>query len=87
MKPVGIEDLQEQNVSIPKLSSDTTIADIVANEQIIKILDENIPAQHRPAYLKLKYGDKVYKTELNKLLECIQQILKEHNYDIKQEDT
>jgi hypothetical protein len=87
MKPVGIEDLQEQNINISKLSSDSTIADIVANEQIIKILDENIPAQHRPAYLKLKYGDKVYKTELNKLLECIQEILKDHNYDIKQEDS
>jgi hypothetical protein len=84
MKPVGIEDLQEQNVSIPKLSSDSTIVDLVGNKQIISILDENIPAQHRTAYLKLKYGDKVYKTELNKLLECIRTILKEHNYDIEE---
>ena len=84
MKPVGIEDLQAQNVSIPKLSSDSTIVDLVGNKQIISILDENIPAQHRTAYLKLKYGDKVYKTELNKLLECIRTILKEHNYDIEE---
>ena len=82
MKPVGIEDLQSQNVSISRLSSEQSILEIVSNEQILKILDENIPAQHRPAYLKLRYGDKVYKTDLNKLLECIKGILKEHNYDI-----
>ena len=82
MRPVGIEDLTAQNVSIPKLSSEQSILDIVSNEQILKILDENIPAQHRPTYLKLRYGDKVYKTELNKLLECIKEILKAHNYDV-----
>lgn len=83
MKPVGIEDLQEQNVSINQLSSNSTISDIVANEQIIKILDEHIPAQFRSTYLKLKYGDKVYKTELKKLLDCIQKILTEQNYNEK----
>lgn len=85
MKPVGIEDLQEQNVNITKLASQNTIADIVGNQQIIDILDRNVPAQHRAAYLKLKYGDKIYKTELNKLLECIQTILAAHNYDTEQD--
>lgn len=79
MKPVGIEDLSGQQVSIP--DSNNSILDIVANEQIIKILDENIPASFRPTYLKLKYGDKVYKTDLVKLIECIKDILKEYNYD------
>ncbi|MAR20524.1 MAG: hypothetical protein CMD25_00435 [Flavobacteriales bacterium] len=81
MKPVGIEDLKEQNVSIPKLASDNSILEIVSNKQVLKILDENIPAQHRSTYLKLKYGDKIYKNNLNKLLECIKTILKEHGYD------
>ena len=56
MKPVGIEDLKEQNVSIPKLASHDSILEIVSNKQVLKILDENIPAQFRPTYLKLKYG-------------------------------
>ena len=81
MKPVGIEDLQSQNVSINRLSSDNTILDIVSDKQILNLLDERIPAQFRPTYLKLKYGNKVYKNELNKLLECIKSILKEHGYD------
>lgn len=81
MRPVGIEDLKEQNFPISQLSSKNNILELVANEQILKILDENIPSQHRPTYLKLKYGDKVYKNDLNKLLECIRQILKEHGYD------
>ncbi len=47
MKPVGIDDVESQNVSIKKLSSDKNIGDIVANKQIINILDREIPAQHR----------------------------------------
>lgn len=81
MKPVGIEDLKEQNVSISRLHSTNNILDIVSDKQILKILDENIPAQHRPTYLKIKYGDKVYKNDLNKLVECIKNILKEHGYE------
>ena len=81
MKPVGIEDLQEQNVTINQLYSSSSIVDIVSNQQILKILDENIPAQYRPTYLKMKHGDKVYKNDLNKLTDCIKTILKEHGYD------
>lgn len=82
MKPVGIDDLQQQNIHINKLSSEKTILDLVANEQIIKILDREVTAPYRPTYLKLKYGEKVYKTDLSKLIEFIRSVLKEHNYDI-----
>lgn len=82
MKPVGIDDLQQQNIPINKLSSEKTILDLVANEQIIRILDREVTAPYRPTYLKLKYGEKVYKTDLSKLIEFIRSILKEHNYDI-----
>ena len=82
MRPVGIEDLKEQNVSISQLSTENSVLELVANEQIIKILDEKIPSQHRATYLKLKYGDKVYKTDMNKLLDCIKEILQENDYEI-----
>ena len=81
MKPVGIPDLEEQNVSINKLFSSDTILDIVSDKQILELLDRLIPAQHRPAYLKLKYGDKVYRNDLNKLIDCIKTILKENGYE------
>ena len=81
MKPVGIPDLEEQNVSINKLFSSDTILDIVSDKQILELLDRQIPAQHRPAYLKLKYGDKVYRNDLNKLIDCIKTILKENGYE------
>ena len=87
MKPVGIEDIQSQNVPIKNLSSDKSILDIVADQQIIKILDQEIPAQHRSTYLKLKSGDKIYKSNLNKLVECIKQILEKHNYDTESKNS
>lgn len=80
MKPVGIDDLAENP---QPQNSDYNIADIVANEQIIKLLDTHIPAQHRETYLKLKHGDKVYKTDLVKLIKIIKNILSENNYDIQ----
>lgn len=82
MKPVGIEDLKEQNVSVPKLATHQTILDMVSDQQILKLLDEHIPAQHRSTYLKLKFGDKVYKNDLNKLINCIKEILKDHGYEL-----
>lgn len=78
MKPVGIDDLAE-NTQISQENS--SIADIVANEQIIAILDEHIPAQYRETYLRLKHGDKVYKSDLIKLVKIIKTILSENNYD------
>jgi hypothetical protein len=81
MKPVGIEDLKEQNVHVARLSSQQSILELVSDQQILKLLDETIPAQHRSTYLKLKYGDKVYKNDLTKLLNCIKEILKDHGYE------
>ena len=81
MKPVGIEDLKEQNVHVPRLASQQSILELVSDQQILKLLDEAIPAQHRSTYLKLKYGDKVYKNDLTKLLNCIKEILKDHGYE------
>ena len=44
MKPVGIEDLKEQNVNILNYLQNNSILEIVSNEQVLKILDENIPS-------------------------------------------
>jgi hypothetical protein len=79
MKPVGIDDLSE---SLTSGNAKHSILDIVANEQIITLLDKHIPAQYRETYLRLKHGDKVYKSDLVKLTKVIKNILSENNYDI-----
>lgn len=78
MKPIGMEDIQ---TSAPSMSTDYNLLDQIADQQIINILDEEIPAQYRETYLKLKYGDKVYKADLTKLYEVIIEILNKHHYE------
>ena len=82
MKPVGIEDLKETQKSFQKHYD---IAELVTRKQIIRILDEHVPAPYRETYLRLKYGERIYKSDLNKLLEITTKILEEHNYDIEKD--
>lgn len=77
MKPIGIEDLKENY----KHSNNHDIVDTIFNQQIIDLLDQHIPAQHRETYLRLKYGEKVYKSDMNKLYIIIQQILTDHGFN------
>lgn len=74
MKPIEIEDTNN-------ISFNHSMIDIVANKQILQILDEKIPAKHRHTYLKLKHGDKAYKQDIVKLVVCIKNILLEHGYE------
>jgi DNA-directed RNA polymerase specialized sigma24 family protein len=78
MKPVGMDDLHEKST---KSVTDKDIPESIFNQQIIELLDEHIPAPYREYYLRLKYGEKIYKAEMNKLYEIIQEILREHNYE------
>ena len=82
MKPVGIEDLKETQKSFQK---NYDIAELVTRKQIIRILDEHVPAPYRETYLRLKFGERIYKSDLNKLLEITTKILEEHNYDIEKD--
>jgi hemolysin activation/secretion protein len=78
MKPVGIDDLQD---SSPRNHKSDNIPEMVFNHQVIDLLDEHLPAQYRETYLRLKYGEKIYKNDLKKLQTIIQQILEEHGYE------
>ena len=82
MKPVGIDDLKETQKSFQK---NYDIAELVTRKQIIRILDEHVPSPYRETYLRLKYGERIYKSDLNKLLEVTTKILEEHNYDIEKD--
>lgn len=72
MKPVAIEDIKEYFIHA---SNGQDISDTTFNKELIEMLDSHIPAQYRETYLKFKYGDKVSKGDLNKLLKAIKEIL------------
>jgi hypothetical protein len=78
MKPVAIDEVGDNNVSLNSLDN---VIDFVSNKQIFDILDKHIPAAHRETYLKLKHGDKIYKSDLQKILPVIQEILDNHAKD------
>jgi len=78
MKPIGMDELTEKSI---KAVTDSDIPDSIFNQQIIELLDKHIPVAYRESYLRLKYGEKIYKAEMSKLYEVIQSILKQHNYE------
>lgn len=75
MKPSSIEDSAE-------LASSGSLIDLIDDKQIIDILDKEIESEFRETYLKLKHGEKVYKSDLNKLIKHIRSILFLHNYHV-----
>lgn len=75
MKPSSIEESAE-------LSSSDSLINAISNKQILDLLDREIQTEFRETYLKLKHGEKVYKSELDKLTKHIKNILILHNYDI-----
>lgn len=74
MKPVGIEDVKDYG-SYNKSKGD--VLDLVLNQEIIDLLDEKIPQAYRETYLRLKYGEKICRNDLNKLINIIREILNE----------
>ena len=79
MKPSSMDAAQEAAINARHT---TDIPTTVFNKTIIDLLDQHIPAPYRENYLRLKYGEKIYKADMNKLYAIIQDILKEHGYDI-----
>lgn len=72
MRPVAIEDSEDY---ASKHHTNGDIGDIVLTQEIIKKLDEHIPASHRESYLKLKYGEKINKSDFQKLILIIREIM------------
>lgn len=55
-------------------------ASTIQNQEIIKILDQNIQTEYRESYLKLKHGTKIPKQQLIKLQKHILEILKDKKW-------
>jgi hypothetical protein len=76
MKPIGIEDSEDYG---SKHHTKGDISDLALNKEIINLLDEKMPAAHRESYLKLKYGEKLNKSDLNRLILIIKEIINDSN--------
>jgi hypothetical protein len=48
---------------------------LIQNNEIIKFLDDNIHADYRENYLRLKHGEKLNKNKLNKLQKHIKELM------------
>jgi hypothetical protein len=72
MDTVNIEDL-------PTHASCSENKNNFDNKEIIKILDEKIPQQHRELYLKMKHGSKISKKDQKILFDIISAILENTN--------
>ena len=76
MQPVYIE---QENLN--SYHSSNFVLDI-QNQEIIKFLDENIKAEYREIYLKLKHGNKISKQNLSKLQQHISSLMEKYQWDL-----
>jgi DNA-directed RNA polymerase specialized sigma subunit len=76
MDTMNIDDL-----NAPSAISNNDTKDIASNNEIIKLLDEKIPAEYRELYLKMKYNAKLTKSEQKTLYEVVSSIISENSYD------
>jgi len=79
MKPVGIDDLKDSIGNNGNSSESHDPVDKIFNKEIIDLLDKYITSEHRESYLRFKNGEKINKTERNKLLKIIQLIIKDYH--------
>lgn len=63
-----IEDLKEY---LPQKNTD----DDCSNNEIIQLIEENIIGEEREIYLRLKHGSKINKSDTNRLIEKIKEII------------
>lgn len=75
MKPVGMDTLSETSKELVSSS----LLETIGNNEILNIINKNISVKNRPIFLKLQGGNKVPKSELKKLINEIQKILKDND--------
>jgi DNA-directed RNA polymerase specialized sigma24 family protein len=79
MKPVGIEDIKDTIGDKDNSTNSVDPAKKFFQKEVIKLLDENINFEHREAYLKFKNGEKINKSDKDKLIKIIQSIIKKQD--------
>lgn len=61
-------------------ASPESFSEAIQNKEIIKFLDENIEAEYRESYLKLKHGTKIPKSQLVKLQNYIFKLMENNKW-------
>jgi hypothetical protein len=74
MKPTNIDNEQVNSL---KTSQDISLN--ISNNELIKIIEDNLETKYRETYLRLKGGAKISKQDLLKLQDHIQHILHKNN--------
>lgn len=59
----------------------TSLLEHIANKEILKLIDENIPIVLRADYLRFTHGMKLSRPKKNAVINSIKSILKENNID------
>lgn len=70
--------MDTKNINDLPLCASQDFRQDLSNQEIVRILDENIPASHRENYLKLKYGSKISNIDKKNLYQVINEILKDY---------
>lgn len=71
-----IDDIKDYSNTF--ISNEDQLVLDITNQEIIKLLEENLTGDDRSTYLRLKSGSKVSKADSSKLMVTIKQILKNH---------
>lgn len=59
------------------ITNTTDLTHDIANNEIVKFLDENIHSEYRETYLRLKHGEKITKQKLTKLQNHISMLMQD----------
>lgn len=82
LNPIDLNDVRDEAEDNMKVFNDN-LTNLDANE-IINLIDDNLPVDYREDFLKLKYNIKIGKTKKERLLKKIFEILEENGIDAKE---
>lgn len=79
MEPLSINNVDDEQESGMKIG-DYVVTSIV-DAEMFKIIDNNIPAELRTDYLKLKHGQKILKSRKKLIEDSVIEILERYGYE------
>jgi DNA-directed RNA polymerase specialized sigma24 family protein len=74
----GVDDEHEKN-----MRSFSYDEDKIDYEQLLNLINRELPINMRALFIKLQYGNKLNKVDRTKIQECVQEILERNGYDSK----
>lgn len=78
MEPIPIDNVDDELE--PSMSVVHNIHDMVVDHEMFKVIDNNIPAELRSDYLKIKHGEKILKSRKKLIEAAVIDILEKNGY-------